>query len=88
MGKATHPENDITIEIAGADKYTPVLASVGLIPSLAINLTPSASGCNTPYIPTTFGPLRLCIAARTFRSISVKYATDTSIDININNIDR
>lgn len=47
--------------------------------SLAINFSPSAKGCNKPYNPTTLGPRRRCIAARTLRSYKVKKATDKII---------
>jgi hypothetical protein len=32
---------------------------VGINNSLNTNLAPSATGCNNPHTPTTFGPLRL-----------------------------
>jgi hypothetical protein len=47
-------------------------ARVGTNNSLKTNLAPSAIGCNKPQIPTTFGPLRRCIAAITLRSAIVK----------------
>ena len=46
--------------------------------SLRSILTASAIGCSRPNGPTTFGPLRSCIAARTLRSASVRYATASS----------
>jgi hypothetical protein len=56
----------------GAIKKITAFALVGIKSSLNTNLAPSAKGCNNPQNPTTFGPLRLCIAAITFLSAIVK----------------
>ena len=40
----------------------------GMIVSFIIIFSASAKGCSRPNGPTTFGPLRSCIAARTLRS--------------------
>ncbi len=61
-----------TNTIIGATKKIVAFARVGIKSSLNINLAPSANGCNSPQNPTTFGPLRLCIAAITFLSAIVK----------------
>jgi hypothetical protein len=50
-------------------------AALGTTDSFVNNLIASANACNIPAIPTIFGPLRLCIAAKTFRSNNVKKAT-------------
>lgn len=50
----------------------------GRIGSLINSLMPSAIGCNRPYGPTTFGPLRSCIYPSTFRSMRVRKATASS----------
>jgi hypothetical protein len=47
--------------------------------SLKIDLKASANGCKSPQNPTIFGPLLLCIAAKTFLSKRVKNAIDTII---------
>ena len=41
-------------------------------------LMASAKGCSRPKGPTTFGPRRICIAASTLRSASVRKATEIS----------
>jgi len=56
----------------GAIKKITALDLVGIKSSLNISFAPSAKGCNNPQNPTTFGPLRLCIAAITFLSAIVK----------------
>ena len=40
----------------------------GMIVSFIIIFSASANGCSNPNGPTTLGPLRSCIAARTLRS--------------------
>ena len=55
-------------ETIGAIRNTPLLAPAGMIVSLRMNLRKSANGCSTPNGPTTFGPLRSCIAAQILRS--------------------
>ena len=50
----------------------------GKIVSFTNNFKPSAKGCNKPKTPTTLGPLRRCIAAITFLSAKVIYATEIS----------
>ena len=40
----------------------------GMIVSFISIFSASANGCSRPNGPTTFGPLRNCIAARTLRS--------------------
>ncbi len=52
------------------------LEELGINVSFKINLTPSAKACKIPKIPTTLGPIRLCIAAKTFLSNKVKKAID------------
>ena len=53
----------------GAIKNTAGLAPAGTMVSLNSSLTPSAIGCSSPNGPTTFGPMRKCIAASTLRSM-------------------
>lgn len=43
--------------------------------SFVNSFTASAIGCNNPYGPTMFGPLRNCIYPKTFRSTRVRKAT-------------
>ncbi len=42
--------------IKGASKKIVLLARVGTKSSLTSNFAPSATGCNRPQNPTTFGP--------------------------------
>src|SRR3546814_722653 len=65
------------VSIGAARKIT-LFAPDGRMVSLASSFTPSAKGCSRPNGPTTFGPLRSCIAAMTLRSKKVRYATATS----------
>ncbi len=62
----------------GASRKTTRLAPAGRMVSLASSFTPSANGCSRPKGPTTFGPLRICIAAMTLRSAKVSMATASS----------
>ena len=50
--------------------------------SFVNNLTPSASGCSIPYIPTTLGPFLLWLYPSIFLSANVRYATDIRIGTN------
>jgi hypothetical protein len=52
----------------GANRNRRRFAPVGTIVSFISILIASAKGWNRPKGPTTFGPLRSCIAARTLRS--------------------
>lgn len=47
-------------------------ALLGNTVSFKSSFGPSAKGCNKPKNPTTFGPLRLCMDAITFRSEGVR----------------
>jgi hypothetical protein len=71
-GITTHPISDSRKLTIGANKKILVLAVLGKIVSLANNFNPSASGCNNPKTPITFGPLRRCIAPIIFLSANVK----------------
>jgi hypothetical protein len=51
------------------------LEELGIKVSLLKNLIASAMACNKPKSPTTLGPLRRCILAKTLRSNIVKKAT-------------
>jgi len=44
---------------------------------LVNNLIASAAGCKSPQEPTLFGPIRICLNPRIFRSIRVNRATFT-----------
>ncbi|CAL6448570.1 unnamed protein product [Bathycoccus prasinos] len=55
-----------------------VFALLGKTGSFSKSFNPSAKGWRIPKKPTTFGPLRLCIDAITFRSASVRKATATN----------
>ena len=57
---------------SGATMNSRRLAPVGIMVSFISIFTASAKGCMRPKGPTTFGPLRICIAAITLRSASVK----------------
>ena len=48
------------------------LAPVGMTVSFISIFIASAKGCIMPNGPTTFGPFRICIAASTLRSASVR----------------
>ena len=52
----------------GAIRNSSRLEPAGMIVSFMIIFSASANGCSRPNGPTTFGPLRNCIAARTLRS--------------------
>ena len=52
----------------GAMRNSSRLEPAGMIVSFMIIFSASANGCSRPNGPTTFGPLRNCIAARTLRS--------------------
>ena len=52
----------------GASRNTTVLAPLGITVSLVKSFSPSAIGWSRPNGPTTFGPLRICIAPITLRS--------------------
>lgn len=56
----------------GAAMNMAKLAPLGKTVSFNKSFKPSAKGCNKPEKPTTFGPLRRCMAAITLRSKSVK----------------
>lgn len=60
-----------------------LFALLGITISLIINFRPSANGCKKPQIPTTFGPLRRCIAAIAFLSAKVKKAIAISNGTNV-----
>ena len=67
----------------GAMKNSAPLAVVGKVSSLIRFLMPSAIGCSSPPGPIRLGPIRFCIHADTFRSISVMYATPTIVIVKI-----
>ena len=52
----------------GAIRNSSRFDPAGMIVSFMIIFSASAKGCSRPNQPTTFGPLRNCIAARTLRS--------------------
>ncbi len=54
--------------IIGANRNSIRLAPSGMMVSLNSILIASAKGCHSPNGPTTFGPLRSCMAASTLRS--------------------
>ena len=60
----------------GATIKPNVFAFVGITVSLIINFTASATGCNKPLKPTTFGPFRCWMDPITFLSAKVKNATE------------
>lgn len=56
---------------------------MGHLISFEYNLTASAMGCKSPRIPTLFGPIRICMYPKIFRSKSVINATLTKEKIKI-----
>ena len=52
----------------GAIRNSSRLEPAGMMVSFISIFSASANGCSRPNGPTTFGPLRNCIAARTLRS--------------------
>ena len=62
----------------GANRNSTLFAPVGTMVSLSSIFSASAKGCSKPNGPTTLGPRRICIAAKTLRSASVRKATMTS----------
>lgn len=85
-GIIIHPINDKNKESIGPTINRTVLAFVGNIISFTNSLKPSAIGCNKPKKPTTFGPLRLCMADNSFRSAKVNIAIHTSINTTVSRI--
>lgn len=71
-GITPHPNKLITNVKMGEAINKNLFELLGITLSLISNLNPSASGCRSPYAPTTLGPLRRWNAASTFRSTSVK----------------
>ena len=63
----------------GAKTKKKVLEMLGKIISLITNFKPSATACKIPQKPTTFGPRRRWIEAKTLRSQIVKNATVNNI---------
>ena len=59
-----------TIEMIGAAVNTHLSARTGVMSSLIISFTASATGCRMPYGPTRMGPSRDCAHAITLRSSS------------------
>ncbi len=53
---------------SGARMKTTLLAPAGMITSLMRYLPRSAKLCSRPKMPTTFGPRRICTAAKILRS--------------------
>src|SRR5437764_13363429 len=68
-----------TMEMMGAAVKTHLSARVGVMSSLIISFTASATGWSTPYGPTRIGPRRDCAHAITLRSSSTMYVTATSV---------
>ena len=60
-----------------------ILELLGNIVSFTNNFNPSASGCNKPKKPITFGPFLLCIIPIIFLSAIVKYATEINKETTI-----
>lgn len=83
MGKTHHETKANKKVIMGANIKITKFALDGNIVSLTKSFKPSARGCNKPNNPTTFGPFLRCIAAITFRSAKVIYATATNNGIII-----
>ena len=59
-----------SVVATGASRKTVLSAAAGMTGSLSTNFKRSAKDCSSPKGPTTFGPLRICTAAQTLRSIS------------------
>lgn len=71
-----HHPNKLNANVKiGAKMKIIKLDELGIIVSFAISFNPSANACNNPKSPTTLGPRRRCIAAKTLRSNNVKKAT-------------
>ena len=68
-GITAQPISASTVVITGARMNTVLLAPAGISSSLKMNFSRSAKDCSRPNGPTTLGPLRICTAAQTFRSI-------------------
>jgi len=49
------------VEISGATKKTILSAAVGMMSSLSISFTPSASDWSMPQGPVRLGPMRCCM---------------------------
>jgi hypothetical protein len=83
--------NGITTQLIKAKKNVNIGAHIstlffvllGNIISFESSLKPSASACNKPHAPTTFGPRLRCIEAMTLRSETVKKVTDINKGIII-----
>ena len=59
------------------------LVLLGFIFSLIISFIASAIGWNNPNSPTMFGPFRICVLPKIFRSISVRKATVSSMGSSV-----
>ena len=60
-GTTAIARNAGTVEISGARMKTILSAAVGMMSSLSISFTPSASDCSRPQGPVRFGPMRCCM---------------------------
>jgi len=76
VGITIHPKRAKINVIIGAKRKSHRFAGEGRTDSFKRSLAASAMGCNKPKKPTTLGPTRRCIAARTLRSTRVKKATE------------
>ena len=70
----------------GANRNTARFAPDGITVSFISSLRPSAIGWSRPNGPTTFGPLRSIMAARTLRSYQVSSAMPPSSGTTISRI--
>ena len=57
-----------TNDVSGASMKTARSAPAGITTSFTTYFNASATVCNKPNTPTTFGPRRICTAAQTLRS--------------------
>ena len=83
IGISDQVVNAILSVIIGDNLNVRLLVLLGLIFSFIINFIASAIGCSSPHVPTIFGPFRICVLPRIFRSINVRKATVNSIGKNV-----
>lgn len=80
-GKVDHITRDIKIFIIGDSRYNIKLDFRFRLSSFLISLIASAIGCKIPIMNTLLGPFRFWIYLIIFRSIRVKNAILTIIEI-------
>ena len=82
-GIRDHAVSASLMAIIGESLNIKELVLLGFIFSLIISFIASAIGWNNPNSPTMFGPFRICVLPKIFRSISVRKATVSSMGSSV-----